>query len=122
MRGLLPAMQTAAVRRLIAISAAGVGDSASQLTWPVRRLLSLGNVGVAYRDLAQMERLVAASDLDWLLCRPVALVDGPATGHAREVDRFTLATTIRRADVAQWMVDQLDGEPPLTRRYITLGS
>ncbi|MCC7053060.1 MAG: NAD(P)H-binding protein [Gemmatimonadaceae bacterium] len=121
-RGLIPAMEHAGVTRLVAISAAGVGDSDSQLTWPVRRLLSLGNVGVAYRDLAVMESELAASRLDWLVVRPVALVDGEVTGTASAVTRFGLASTIRRADVAQWMVEAAESVPQRASRFVTLGS
>jgi hypothetical protein len=78
MRQLLPAMQRHGVPRLLAISAAGVGDSHGRLTWPVRRLVASGNVAVAYRDLAAMEALLAASDRDWLAVRPVTLTDGAA--------------------------------------------
>ena len=121
MRGLIPAMEQAGVTRLIAISAAGVADSDRQLTRPVRALLSLGNVGVAYRDLAVMEAQLEASRLDWLVVRPVALVNGDVTGSAREVTRFGLASTIRRADVAQWMVEAAESAPQRASRFVTLG-
>jgi hypothetical protein len=52
------AMRAAGVHRIIAISAAGVGDSLLQLSWPVRQLVSTGNVAVAYRDLANMEAVL----------------------------------------------------------------
>jgi putative NADH-flavin reductase len=119
---LIPAMQRSGVRRLLVISAAGVGDSAAQLTWPVQQLLSLGNVAVAYRDLAAMELHLPVSGLDWLLIRPVALVNGAVRGAAREVSRFALSSTIRRADVAQWMVERVEQQGEFTRRYVTLGT
>src|ERR1043166_7645248 len=81
---LLPAMQRHGVARVIAISAAGVGDSHDLLSWPVRLMVASGNVGVAYRDLAAMESLLAASDRDWLAVRPVTLTDGDPRKPARE--------------------------------------
>jgi uncharacterized protein YbjT (DUF2867 family) len=103
-RLLLPAMHRHGVRRVVALSAAGVGDSLAHCSWPVRRLVAAGNVGVAYRDLAAMEAALAASDAAWIVARPVTLVDGARTGGARQVARYGLTSTIRRADVAAWML------------------
>src|SRR5829696_442945 len=36
-----------------------------------------------YTDLAQMERLLRESGLDWTVVRPPRLTDGPATGRQR---------------------------------------
>jgi uncharacterized protein YbjT (DUF2867 family) len=107
---LVRAMAAHEVRRLVVVSAGGVGDSFDRLTWPVKRLVTAGNVAVAYRDLAAMERVLAASALDWLAVRPVTLVDGAPSGAAREVDRYALTSTVRRADVADWMVRAAEGE------------
>ena len=103
-RLLLPAMRRHGLRRVVALSAAGVGDSLAHCSWPVRRLVAAGNVGVAYRDLAAMEAVLAAGDAAWIVARPVTLVDGAPTGGARQVARYGLTSTIRRADVAAWML------------------
>jgi pimeloyl-ACP methyl ester carboxylesterase len=98
------AMESQNVRRLIVISAGGVADSFSRLTWPVQQLVDAGSVAVAYRDLAGMEARLAASSLDWLAVRPVTLMNGAPLGRARPVDRYALTSTIRRADLAAWML------------------
>ena len=121
-RQLVPAMQRNEVRRLVAISAGGVGDSRDRLSWPVKRLVDTGNVAVAYRDLAQMEAVLAESDLDWCVARPVTLVDGAPTGNAREVERYGLASTIRRSDVAHWMLGVAEREETIDARRVLLGS
>src|SRR6185503_1759733 len=100
---LVSAMQRGGVRRLVAISAGGVGDSSRQLTPFVRWLLSRGTIGVSYADLARMESVLSASDLDWLAVRPVTLKGGKPTGRAGPVSRFGMFSTIRRGDVAAWM-------------------
>jgi uncharacterized protein YbjT (DUF2867 family) len=110
-RALVPAMRRHGVERVVAISAAGVGDSASRLSRPVRLLVGAGNVAVAYRDLAGMEATLAASGLDWTVVRPVTLVDGAPTGRARPAARYTLASTVRRGDVAAWMLRAVEGAP-----------
>lgn len=104
-RALVPAMAANGVRRLVAVSAAGVGDSFARCSFPVRQLVGTANVGVAYRDLAAMEAVLGESDLDWCAVRPVTLVDGEPTGRVREVDRYGLFSVARRADVAAFMLD-----------------
>jgi putative NADH-flavin reductase len=120
-RNLLPAMRRHGVGRVLVVSAGGVGDSRAQLTWPVRRLVSTGNVAAAYRDLAAMEALLAAGDRDWLAVRPVTLVDGDPRGRARPVGRYALASTVRRADVALWMLDAAARPGPFAERRVLLG-
>lgn len=122
-RGLIPAMQRAGIARLSVISAAGVGDSVAHLSWAVQRLIGLGNVAVAYRDLAAMEALLPPSGLEWQVVRPVTLVEGSATGAARPVDRYTMLSTIRRADVAHWMMEQAESRAAAAApRFVLLGT
>jgi len=94
--------------RLIIISAAGVGDSRAALNWPMRALLATSNVGVAYADLENAERALAASDLNWQAMRPVTLTGGARTGRVAVVDRFGVTDRIARADVAAFMLSSLE--------------
>jgi uncharacterized protein YbjT (DUF2867 family) len=121
-RALVPVMERAGVRRLVAISAGGVGDSMAQLTTPVRWLVTRGNVAVAYGDLARMEAVLRASALDWLAVRPVTLAHGPPTGRVRPVSRYGLTSMVRRSDVAAWMVDALERREPFAERTVMLGT
>jgi uncharacterized protein YbjT (DUF2867 family) len=120
-RLLIPAMDTARVRRLVVVSAAGVAESEAQLTGPTRWLVRQGQIGVAYRDLAAMERALADSGLDWLASRPVTLIDGAPTGRAREVERYRFTSTVRRSDVAAWILDAVESGEPLGGRRVLLG-
>lgn len=121
-RQLATIMPEHGVRRLVVISAAGVGSSRTKATWPVRRLISLGNVAVGYSDLERMESELGETELDWLAVRPVTLVGGEPTGRAGPVDRYALFSTIRRADVAGWMVDAAEASPPFETRQVMLGT
>jgi hypothetical protein len=109
------------VRRILAISAGGVGVSEHQLTWPVRGRVRAGNVGVAYRDLAEMERTFANSSLDWCVARPVTLVNGPPRRPAHSVERYGLTSRIRRSEVAAWMLAAIERPTPFTDRQVLLG-
>jgi uncharacterized protein YbjT (DUF2867 family) len=119
---LIPAMERAGILRIVALSAGGVAESITQLTTPVRWMVSSGNVGVAYRDLAEMERLLSASRLDWLAVRPVTLVNGVPTARAGRVTRYGLFSIIRRADVAAWMLGALVRPTPFIEQTILLGT
>jgi hypothetical protein len=72
-------------------------------------LIRSGNVGVAYRDLEAAERVVNGAGLDALAVRPVTLTPGAPTGHAGAVSRYGILSTIRRSDVARWMLDAAEG-------------
>ena len=119
---LIPAMSRAGLRRIVAISAAGVAESITQCSAPVRWVVGAGNVGLAYRDLAEMERRFSASSLDWLAVRPVTLVNGPPTGLAGKVDRYGLFSIIRRADVATWMLGALARPTPFIEQTVMIGT
>ena len=93
--------------RVIVVSAAGVGDSRSHMSGLVRWMFDHSNVGVAYADLAKMERVLRASPLDWMAVRPVTLANGVKTGRVKIVERYGLMAKIRRSDVAGWMLEQL---------------
>src|SRR5262245_12646813 len=71
------AMQRAGVRRLVAISAAGVADSLTKTNGIMRWLIAKSTVGEMYADLEAMEQVLHASDLDWTAVRPVVLVNAP---------------------------------------------
>ena len=116
------AMESRDVRRLVVISAGGVAESFENLTWPVQKLVSTGNVAVAYRDLAGMEARLAQSSLDWLAVRPVTLMNGAPRGRAKPVDRYALTSTIRRADVAAWMLAAATQHDSFTSHSVLLGT
>jgi uncharacterized protein YbjT (DUF2867 family) len=119
---LIPAMTRAGVRRVVALSAGGVAESITQLTAPVRWMVGAGNVGLAYRDLAEMERLLSGSPLDWLAVRPVTLMDGPPTSRVAKVTRYGLFSIVRRSDVAAWMLGALARPTSFVEQTVMIGT
>jgi hypothetical protein len=110
-RLLVAAMRAHGIDRVVAVSAAGVGDSAPRMNRVMRGLVATSSIGVAYRDLALMEEVYAGSGLDWCCVRPVTLTEGPLTRQVREVDAFEATMAISRADVAWWMLERLEAGP-----------
>ncbi len=108
--------------RVIWISAGGVGASERLTDWAVRRLIGSGSVRVAYEDLNAAEGMVKAAGRPWIAVRPVTLVPGGPKAHVGQVRRYGLFSTIRRGDVAKWMLDVADGSRPWRDDSVLLGS
>jgi putative NADH-flavin reductase len=106
-RTIITAMQAQGVRRLIAETSIGVGDSIDQLPiyFKILKKLMLQSV---YDAKEEQERMIRESGLDWTIVRPGGLTDGPRTGHyASGLDKSIKATRVSRADVAEFMLKQL---------------
>jgi uncharacterized protein YbjT (DUF2867 family) len=118
-RNVIEAMREGGVRRLIVITAFGVGDTRdlpSGMTKLFFRLLLKEHMA----DKENQETLVKASGLDWTLVQPVALTDRPATGQwfASEDGRIR-RPEVSRSDVALFIVSELAGQGHL-RRTLTI--
>jgi putative NADH-flavin reductase len=114
-RNIVAGMKAAGLSRLSVISAAGVGDSRPARNLIIRFLIATSNVGVGYADLDRVEEVLRASGLDWQAVRPVRLSGGLGTGRPRVTGRFPASATIPRADVAAFMLRELE-RPEFTER------
>jgi uncharacterized protein YbjT (DUF2867 family) len=109
-RILVDAMKAAGVKRLIAVTGLGAGDSRGHggfLYDTVAFPLLLKRV---YDDKDVQERIIRSSGLDWTIVRPGLLTNRPATDQYRVLTkpkdwRFGV---ISRADVADFLVRQID--------------
>jgi len=101
-------MRACGLSRLSVISAAGVGDSRPARNLIIRFLIATSNVGVGYADLDRVEEVLRGSGLDWQAIRPVRLSGGAGTGRPRITDRFPALGSIPRADVATFMLGELE--------------
>ena len=104
---ILAAMQSQGVRRLIAVTSMGVGDSAQQMSFIFRIVMQIALKKIMAAKEEQ-ERLIRASGLDWTIVRPGGLTDGPLTGtYAAGLAKSIRARQVSRADVAQFVLKQL---------------
>ena len=120
-RHVVAAMLRHEVHRIVAISAAGVGDSLPEVHLLIRWMIAQSNMAASYADLEGMETTLAASTLDWMAVRPTTLRDGPPTGKAHLFDHYGLLTRISRGDVAAWMLNAVEQPTPFTRRTPMIG-
>jgi len=130
-RALVEAMRATAVRRIVVVSAApistvpspgrphpprrdpGEGFFMRNLMTPlIQRVLR-----AHYADLAHMEDVLRASDLDWTVVRPPRLTDGPLRRVYRTAPERNLrrGLTVSRADVAHYMLRTL-ADPATARQ------
>ncbi|MGK8520952.1 NAD(P)-dependent oxidoreductase [Nocardia asteroides] len=106
----IEAMRRTGVKRLICQTTLGVGDSRGNLNFLWKYVMFGLLLRPAYADHVQQERYVRASDLDWTIVRPSAFTDAPATGSYRRgfpADERGLTLKIARADIADFMIEQL---------------
>lgn len=102
------AMTQAGIQRISVISAAGVGDSRPGLNLPMRIMLTISNVGVAYADLERAEKTVRESALDWQAVRPTTLSNRPGSNSIRILPAYPVTASIAREDVATFMLNELE--------------
>ena len=97
-------------RRLIVESSLGVGDSKGEAGWLFEKLLAPLLLRAEMADKEQQERLVRASDLDWVIARPGYLTGAPPKYAYRAAPHLDHPGRIARADVAHFMVGQLEND------------
>jgi len=108
LQSIVSAMERNGVRRLILVSAFGVGDSRrdAPLIPRIMHRLLLTNL---FADKKAAEDDLRRSSVDWTVVYPTLLTDGPRTRRYRVGERLELSGVpkISRADVADFVVAQL---------------
>jgi putative NADH-flavin reductase len=95
------------LKRLITISAWGVGETKKQVPFWLRWLIDYTNMGPVYAEHEKEEKLLANSDLNWTAVRPVALSDSKKTKALKvSLNNFPKPSLqISRQSVAKFIVD-----------------
>jgi len=121
-RALIATMTRTGVHRLICISALGVGDSRGHGGFIFDRLFQPLLLGPAYKDKDRQEAAIRASSLDWLVVRPAMLTNDAPRGRVRaSADLAGInGGKIARADVAQFVVEQLTNDTWLRQTPVIL--
>lgn len=106
---IVSSMQRQGVRRLILMSAFGVGVTRRDVPLLPRLFIRLFLKDI-YRDKEMGEAELRSSGLDWTVVYPSGLSDGPSTGRYRAGERLSLRgfPRISRADVAHFILSQID--------------
>ena len=121
---LIDAMNEAGVRRLLVVSSFGVGDSYAGASLSSKLIVNtLLKNPIADKEI--QERAVRESGLDWLIVRPTRLTDDAATGTYTVEEHIKFSAfampRIARADVAAFLLDQLDNDSWLGKAVTITG-
>ena len=117
---LVPAMEKAGVRRILAVTGFGTGDSRDAIgllqRFPFRLVF-----GRAYDDKDAQEMRIRRSGLDWTFVRPGILTPGGVTGRYKVLTEPSSWRNglISRADIAHFIAGQVD-RPTYERKAVVL--
>ena len=117
----IDAMKEHGVRRLVVLTAHGVGDSERVASWFQRKLLIGGLLKGFFRDHEVQERMTRESGLDFVIARPTRLTNGAAKGkYVRTDEVVSVPGSISRADVADFLVEACES-PKWVGKAVHLG-
>lgn len=103
-------MKRMKVRRLIAISVIGAGDSWKFLPWIYRKLMPIMMkwFKAIIDDKNRMEPMIERSGLDWTIVRCTTVKESPAKGNiTASLDGKGVKFSIAAPDMAKFVVSQL---------------
>jgi uncharacterized protein YbjT (DUF2867 family) len=122
-RALIGVMAAQNIRRLVCITGMGAGDSRGHGGFFYDRLFLPLVLRKVYEDKDRQEDAIRASALDWIIVRPTVLNDKPASGHIRALTDLSgvHGGTIARADVADFVVQQLTADTWLRKAPLIVG-
>ncbi len=104
-------MQNKKIKRLIAMSNVGAGNSIAFQPWFFTKIILpyfMKWLKVIIEDKNRMEPIIMNSNLDWTIIRCPNIVDKPAKGRCNAtLDGKGLKLSITLSDLSKFMVDQL---------------
>lgn len=108
---LIPAMHKAGVRRLVAITGIGAGETKGHGGWLYNRVIYPLFTRNRYEDKTRQEAIIAASDLDWTVIRPGPFVKRPAPGPLQAlwpIPPGVQVTAITCTETAAFVIDTVE--------------
>ncbi len=107
---LVEAAEETGVKRFVAVTSLGLGDSWNQALWSFRYIVVPLFIKGSFADKELEEKYIMNSKLDWIIIRPARLLNkSPKYKY-----RYGMATNIKgrvsREDVAHFVIMQLDDD------------
>jgi uncharacterized protein YbjT (DUF2867 family) len=120
-RVLVDAMARGGTRRVICVTGFGAGDSQASIGLLQKIPFQLV-FGRAYRDKGLQERLLKESTLEWTIVRPGVLTNARRAGRYKVLDQPSQWRNgiIGRADVADFLVRQVDNPASIRKEYVLI--
>jgi putative NADH-flavin reductase len=108
-KALIQEMGKNQVKRIITVSASGVGDSWKDMPFIARVLLRNSNIWKAYVDHDRQEQLLQQTNLEWTIVRPVMLNDKDSDEYNATIGKPSAGSISRKA-TAKFILDALESE------------
>ena len=109
-KNIIRAMTEHCVKRFICETTLGVGDSNGQPGFIFTKIVVPVVLKNAMADKELQETAIRESSLDWTIVRPGGLTNGERTGVYRYGMERSIAGRISRADVADFILRQLESD------------
>jgi putative NADH-flavin reductase len=110
-KNIIAEMQKQKVKRLICITSLGINDSRFKLGLYYTLFTIPFILFFYFLDKSKQEKIIVHSDLDWTIVRPGHLTNGRKRTHYKHGENtghYIFTKLISRADVAHFMLDQLN--------------
>lgn len=108
-RNTIAAARAEGIERVVFVSSSGIEDKAGDPFWYTSIVKPLFMKGM-YEEMADMERMILASDLDYTIVRAPWLSDGELTKNfqVRVTDEFLPDDRLSRADLAYYILGAVE--------------
>ena len=112
------AMKEKNIKRFICQTSLGFGDSKELLPWHMKYIIVPFILKNAFKDHELQEEVIEITDLNWTIVRPGNMTNGKMTGIYKHGFRPTekIKLKISRADVAHFMLNQIDNNKYLRKK------
>lgn len=110
-KNIIQAMEKHKVKRFICVTSLGINDSRFKLGLYYTLFVVPFIIYFYFLDKAKQEKLIRSSSLNWTIVRPGQLTKGRKGGkykHGANVGNYILTKMISRADVAHFILCQLN--------------
>lgn len=110
-KNILKAMEEKKVKRFICVTSLGINDSRFKLGLFYTLFIIPFIIFFYFWDKSKQEKLIKESKLDWTIVRPAVLTYGKKRSvykHGDNTGNYIISKMISRADVAHFMLSQLN--------------
>ncbi len=107
---LIQAAEATGIKRFVAVTSLGLGDSWNQALLSFRYLIVPLFISGSFADKELEERYIMDSDLEWIIIRPARLLNKEPKYKYRYGMSKNIKGRVAREDVAHFMMTQLDDD------------
>ncbi len=110
-RNIIAEMQRQKIKRFICITSLGINESRFKLGLYYTLFTIPFILFFYFLDKSKQEKIIKQSNLDWTIVRPAQLTNGKKRTeykHGEKVGNYILTKMVSRADVAHFMINQIN--------------